>query len=139
MVLVRLKEFWTRFEAASPHLLSDGAVDSVGANNNVSRVFGAVFGLDMDEPLHRIQADNTFPRQNLVFGLEVVEKNLQERLSVDENLGIAGSIVLGSAYKSSRSDPQVKGIGVYLYSSCSEKLRGFFSSNILPSKSRRLV
>lgn len=77
-------------------------MDSIGANNNVSRILRAIFGLNMYTFLDCIHTDNTFTCQDSVFKAKVFKESLQEYLSVDENLGIAGSVSPGLVHPDCR-------------------------------------
>lgn len=83
-------------------------MDSIGANDNVSCVLGAVFGLNMHTSLDCVHTENTFTCQDSVFKVEVFEKSLQEHLSVDKNLWVAGSVASGLVYPNRRDDFLIK-------------------------------
>jgi hypothetical protein len=104
VVLVRLKQLRARVEAIPPHLVPDSAMDSIGTNDNVSCVSRAIFGLYLYTIPDHIYTDNTLTCQDSVFQAEAVVENLQEHLSVDENLGIAGPAIQESEYPNQKGE-----------------------------------
>lgn len=77
----------------APHLFSDGAVYAVGTDKDVSRILRPVSRVDGDIVFSVFHTVDAFSRQDSFLMLQTVQQDLENCLSIDENLGIANPTI----------------------------------------------
>jgi len=87
-----LKDIRLRFISDLPHLLSDGAVHTISADENVAGVLRSVSGCYSDTVFPVFHTLDTFACQHSIFVLETIEKEVQHDFTVDESLRVSKSM-----------------------------------------------